>query len=189
MTQDEILKLKAATLYVLQKSGGELDFIHLFKILYFAEREHYANYGKHLIDDTFCALEHGPVPSFLYDAVKVATGIKQCTADSPLRLIASALLPGGGECRYYVIRASEAPDRDELSKAATASLDKSIAENLPKDVKQLSDDSHDEAWTEAWNKRHASPMKSISIAKAGGASESFLDYLKEQETLDRLLAD
>ena len=72
MTTDDMLKLKAVTLYIL-KQCGELDFIHLFKILYFAERQHYATYGKHLVKDTFCALERGPVPSFLYDAVKVAT--------------------------------------------------------------------------------------------------------------------
>ena len=41
MTTDDMLKLKAVTLYIL-KQCGELDFIHLFKILYFAERQHYA---------------------------------------------------------------------------------------------------------------------------------------------------
>lgn len=35
MTTDDMLKLKAVTLYIL-KQCGELDFIHLFKILYFA---------------------------------------------------------------------------------------------------------------------------------------------------------
>ena len=34
MTTDDMLKLKAVTLYIL-KQCGELDFIHLFKILYF----------------------------------------------------------------------------------------------------------------------------------------------------------
>lgn len=189
MTRDEILKLKAATLYVLKQSGGELDFIHLFKILYFAEREHYSSYGKHLIKDTFCALELGPVPSFLYDAVKVAIGVTPCSSHSPLRLIASALSPAGGECCYYIIQAKEEPDMDELSRASIASLDKSIAENLPKDSKQLSLDSHDAAWTEAWNTKHNSPMNSLSIAKAGGASEGFINYLKEQEAIDRLLMD
>ena len=46
MTTDDMLKLKAVTLYIL-KQCGELDFIQLFKILYFAERQHYATYGKH----------------------------------------------------------------------------------------------------------------------------------------------
>lgn len=189
MTRDEILKLKAVTLYILKQCGGELDFIHLFKILYFAERSHYAAYGKHLVADTFCAMERGPVPSFLYDAVKVATGISRCTDASALKLISSALAPAGGECRYYIVRALEEPDMDELSRAAIASLDKSISENQNKDAKQLSEESHDEAWKEAWNYKHASPMKSLSIAKAGGAEDGFASYIAEQEKLDKYLAD
>ena len=189
MTRDDILKLKAVTLYILKQCGGELDFIHLFKILYFAERSHYAAYGKHLVADTFCAMERGPVPSFLYDAVKVATGISGCTDASALKLISSALAPAGGECRYYIVRALEEPDMDELSRAAIASLDKSISENQNKDARQLSEESHDEAWREAWNYKHASPMKSLSIAKAGGAEDGFASYIAEQEKLDNYLAD
>ena len=48
----EILKLKAVVLYILDKSG-EMDFIHLFNILYFAERKQYAEYGQHLVHDSF----------------------------------------------------------------------------------------------------------------------------------------
>ena len=189
MTRDEILKLKAVTLYILKQCGGELDFIHLFKILYFAERRHYATYGKHLVADTFCAMERGPVPSFLYDAVKVTTGFSRCTDTSTLRLISSALAPVGGECCHYIVRALEDPDMDELSRAAIVSLNKSISENQHKDARQLSTESHDKAWEEAWNNKHASPMNSISIAKAGGAKDGFASYIAEQEKLDRYLAD
>ena len=51
----------------------------------FAERQHYATYGKHLVKDTFCALERGPVPSFLYDAVKVATNSAHAVKGSLLQ--------------------------------------------------------------------------------------------------------
>ena len=37
MSAEDIAKLKAVALYVLDKCG-ETDFIHLFKIIYFAER-------------------------------------------------------------------------------------------------------------------------------------------------------
>lgn len=68
------LSLKAVALYVLDKCG-ETDFIHLFKIIYFAERNLYAKYGQHLVKDTaFIAMEHGPVPSHLYDALKLMNG-------------------------------------------------------------------------------------------------------------------
>ena len=48
MSAEDIAKLKAVALYVLDKCG-ETDFIHLFKIIYFAERNLYAKYGQHLV--------------------------------------------------------------------------------------------------------------------------------------------
>ena len=39
-----------------------------------AERSLYAKYGQHLVKDTFIAMEHGPVPSHLYDALKLMNG-------------------------------------------------------------------------------------------------------------------
>lgn len=184
MKREDILKLKAVTLYILKKCGGETDYVHLFKILYFAEREHMASYGTHLIRDVFCALPKGPVPSFLYDAVKVASG--RHLADEDLLLIANALTPGDGEGDFW-IRATEDPDMDELSKADISILDKSINDYLPIDYRELSMKSHDSAWLEAWNKRQAEPMDEFLIAKAGGASDGFVAYMKEQEMLDDLI--
>ena len=51
MSAEDIAKLKAVALYVLDKCG-ETDFIHLFKIIYFAERNLYAKYGQHLVKNT-----------------------------------------------------------------------------------------------------------------------------------------
>ena len=57
MSAEDIAKLKAVALYVLDKCG-ETDFIHLFKIIYFAESSLYAKYGQHLVKDTFIAMEN-----------------------------------------------------------------------------------------------------------------------------------
>lgn len=181
MTKDEILKMKAAVLYILGKSG-EMDFIHLFKILYFAERRQYAEYGQHLIHDSFCALERGPVPSLLYDVAKKVVGMK-FTQHPHMDLIADALTSGSGEC-HYMLKAVEAPDMDELSEAEITAIDLAYDENVNKNINQLSADSHDLAWTDAWAKSHNSAMDTIKIAKAGGASDEFLRYIRESEILD-----
>lgn len=181
MTKDDVLKLKAAVLYIINKCG-EIDFIHLFKILYFAERKQYAEYGQHLISDSFCALERGPVPSYLYDAVKKVVGMP--SANHPhMELLTHALAPGNGEC-HYMLKAIENPDMDELSEADIEALDISYAENINKDIRTLSSDSHDEAWNEAWNKSRHSVINPLWIAKAGGASEEFLQYISDSEKLD-----
>lgn len=83
LTLDEMLKLKAAVLYVINKCGV-IDYFHLFKILYFADRAHYAHYGRRIIQDTFCALQKGPVPSTLFDAIKIATNQTTAIKSSPL---------------------------------------------------------------------------------------------------------
>ena len=184
MTKEQILKLKAVVLYIINKCG-EIDFIHLFKILYFAERKQYAEYGQHLVYDSFCALERGPVPSFLYDAVKNVAGLKY-TSHNNMDILTNALASGSGEC-HYMLRATQTPDMDELSEAEIEALDCSIAENIHKDISTLSSDSHDEAWRQAWEKSHNSPMDVLMIAKAGGASDDFIEYIRENEMLENYI--
>ena len=130
MSHEDIEKLKAVTLYILSKCGAT-DYIHLFKILYFAEKKHYATYGAHITNDTFIAMEHGPVPSFLYDALKLVTHQETASPNNALWEIAKAVHPGSADM-YYYIKGAESPDLDELSQAEIASLDTSIMEN--KDV-------------------------------------------------------
>jgi len=186
MTEEDILKLKAVTLYVLEKCG-ETDYIHLFKILYFAERQHYAHYGQHLINDKFYALPKGPVPSFLYDAVKVASGLKKHHNGDSLDVISSALAHGEGECQYYYISGKENPDMEELSRADIKSLDEAIALCKDEDSNTLSSMSHDEAWSSAYKTHANSEMDSLLMAKAGGATNGFIEYIAEQEKLNRVL--
>lgn len=181
MTKEDVLKLKAAALYVIGKRGA-IDFIHLFKILYFAERKQYAEYGQHLIADSFCAFQNGPVPSFLYDAVKAVTG-RSFTKRDNLELLTTSMTAAGGECDY-ILHATEAADMDYLSDAEVEALDWSYDENIGKEFTDLSESSHDVAWSTAWEKAANSEMNSLMIAKAGGASDDFLRYIGENEKLD-----
>lgn len=183
MSAEDIAKLKAVALYVLDKCG-ETDFIHLFKIIYFAERSLYAKYGLHLVKDSFVAMEHGPVPSNLYDALKLMNGKG---GNKAVKSISDALKPAGGECAWFFVKANEKPDMDELSPAEIVALDEAIAAYRNMDTKDLSELSHDSAWHSAWDAKHNAVMSSLSIAKAGDASDDFLEYLKEQEDLDSLL--
>ena len=185
MVISDIEKLKAVTLYILKKCGAT-DYIHLFKILYFAEKAHYAEYGKHITKDTFVAMEHGPVPSFLYDALKLVTNQDKANDNNPLWIIANAIKRGSADL-YYFFMGAEEPDMDELSKAEIVSLDQSIAENKDLSPWALSEKSHDLAWHAAWDVMQNSTIDPYKIAEAGGASEGFVDYLKEQDKMDAFL--
>lgn len=184
LTIDEILKLKAVVLYVITKCN-EIDYFHLFKILYFADKEHYARYGRRIICDTFCALPKGPVPSFLFDAVKVATNQPTTNRNKNLNVISDALW-SPDPSYYFILSAKEKPDMEELSKSDIELLDKSINENRNTDIESLSNKSHDEAWTNAWNKQKAYPIDPILMAKSAGANEDMIEYIKENELLNSL---
>lgn len=184
LTKDDMLKLKAAVLYIINKCD-ELDYYHLFKILYFADKEHYAKYGRRIIKDTFCALPKGPVPSILFDAIKVTCHQNDASPHSPLRIIADSLEASDPTC-YFILSAKEKADMDELSSSDILLLDKSIEENKNLSVPQLTLKSHDEAWQKAWDTKNNSEMEPILMAKSGGASQAMIDYIKDNEEIDSL---
>lgn len=184
MTQDDILKLKAVALYIINKCKG-IDYFHLFKIIYFADREHYAVYGRRIIQDTFCAFKNGPVPSNLYNAIKDATG-KEKLRDTSLQVISNSIEANDPDYDY-IITAKEEPDMEELSKSDIEMLDRSIDENLTLPFHVLSEKSHDIAWQTANDKHHNSEMDPLLMAKAAGASDATMDFIHENEELNKIL--
>ena len=73
-TTIQIAKIKAVVLYIMQSFPQGVDYIKLFKILYFAQQDHLVRYGKVLVEDSFKALKHGPVPTYTYKALQIAEG-------------------------------------------------------------------------------------------------------------------
>ena len=177
---DRISKISAAAKYVLIK-GGAMDIYHLVKILYFAEREHYANYGIHLLPDNFVAMNYGPVPTLLYDAIKIA----RTDIDAYPQNILASQLAKSFVVKGELLAAAGEIDMDELSRAEIQALDRSIAENKNKKFDLLRDQSHDIAWRTAWETKNNSLMNEFLIAKAGGASDDFIDYMRECREFER----
>lgn len=182
MTQDDILKLKSAFLYILSKQSY-IDQFHVFKILYFADRAHLAKYGRRIINDTFCALGNGPVPSNLYDTVKFKNG----HLEKPIYYNSGAFKPildsfdTGVEDAFFYLFGKEHPDLDELSMSDIECLDEAFLNYKDVDMGVLSELSHDSAWGKAWDKKRNSPIDILDMAEAGGASEDLIEYIRETE--------
>ena len=68
-TIEQINKIETVVLYVLRNFPEGVDYIKLFKIIYFAQKEYLANYGKVLCPDTFKARTFGPVPGKVYPII------------------------------------------------------------------------------------------------------------------------
>lgn len=183
LTHDDVLKLKAATLYVLNKCGV-LDFYHLFKILYFADRKHYATYGRRIINDTFMAMNDGPVPTYLYDVIKTVTNRGGLPITSELWDIANAI-GQESEVAYYYLHAKGKPDMDELSVSDVQMLNEAIDKYSYLPYGELRNLSHDSAWNKAQLNSAINPHDS---AEAAGASEDMMAFIGELETFDQVPA-
>lgn len=51
-TIDQILKIKAVVLYILKAFPEGVDYIHLFKVMYFAQQDQLKEYGLPIMYDT-----------------------------------------------------------------------------------------------------------------------------------------
>lgn len=186
-TTDQILKIKATVLYVLGQMPQGVDYIHLFKILYFAQQKHLVTYGMPLMEDTFCARKHGPVPTLTYKVLKASESgqtFEQKEMQEYLSAVKVELRDG-----HQMVMAIEKADMDELSKSDVLVLDECINRLRNIDAFDLSDLSHDKAWLKA--KRTAdrtgedAKIPLYDIADAGGATKEMLGVIRERQWIER----
>ena len=188
---EEVNKIKAVVEYILQQMGKGVDYIHLFKVMYFAQEEHLAVYGVPMMYDTFVARKHGPVPSLTYKVLRVAEG-KTVDVTEELHSFASDLSISADNGHQEVTLAEGVQcDMDELSRSNVRILDKWIGQC--KDIKSfdLSEMSHDKAWQKAVRQTDRTgedtKISLYDMAAAGGASKDMLKVVKERQLNRRAL--
>ena len=188
-TKDEIKKIEAVVLYILKEFKDGVDYIKLFKIMYFAQREYLATYGLTVMDDSFKARQRGPVPSLTYKVVKMAeTGDFAQEVSDEVRTFASAIRVDDSQ-RVFAL---QDPDMDYIYKMARAELDQTIAKYRNMDSHELSELSHDAAYQTVVERMQDDPQKDvltlIDIARAGGATEPMVDHIREVQLIKAALA-
>lgn len=192
MTEFEVQKLRSAMLFILNKKGS-IDIFRLFKILYFADRQHMAEYGRRIISDTFCAFENGPVPTVLYDILNNPE--RMAAIKQEYSIFLNSFTRGSNDARHYVFPETNINKEEYesyLSKSDIKCLDKSFDENINLSFGELSSKSHDIAWNEVWNVngRRNNPMNPYVSAKAEGANDDMIEYMEEMDEIaDYLMAN
>jgi len=157
-------------LYILQKTGG-LDCYRILKILYFAERTYLAKYCRKMVEDDFCALDYGPVPTTLYDAIKDRMG------KFPLSKALWESIQSAKEDASAVLLPRRSPDMDYIARHEAETLDEAIATYSTKRFNELVELSHGDAWRDT---SYCHVISSEKIAREGGLDQEELPYLREQ---------
>lgn len=183
-TSIQIAKIKAVLLYIMQSFPNGVDYIKLFKILYFAQQDHLVKYGKVLVEDSFKALKHGPVPIYTYKALQIAEG-------KPLEGNFDEFL-SDIQVRDKKVYTSAKPDMNYISGADKRCLDATIEKYKDIEPYDLSSLSHDSAWQEAMKRIKDDPQKNfitiIDIARAGKATQEMVDYIREKQIVKNALS-
>ncbi len=182
---EQIKKIEAVVLYILQHFNDGVDYIKLFKIMYFAQRKYLATYGLTIVEDTFKARVLGPVPSLTYKVVKMA---ENGEGSADLKEFISSIRVDGEQKVY----ANAEPDMDYLADMEREELEETISKYKNMDSKELSRLSHDKAYTTVCERMEDDPQKDvltlIDIARAGGASDSMVNHIRQTQILKEALA-
>lgn len=161
----------SAVLYILKKLGGKHDIHGISKILFFADMESLANWGRLITGDAYIAMKNGPVPSKIYDIFKYLrgdsyfSGIKDDVKES-LRMV-----------NHYIVEALTTPDMDCLSESDIECLDKAIDKCKGRSMDELTKISHGLAYSHTQRDRKISYK---DMLREFGCTEGYIDYIEEQ---------
>lgn len=184
-TEEQINKIQNVVLYVLQHFENGVDYIRLYKILYFAQCEYLANYGKLLFPETFRARKLGPVPTLTMKVIKSMEGDDE-TPSFGLEQFEASL-----SVQNKIVSASSSPDMEYLSKKEIEILDKWIDYCRDKGSYELSEQTHDEVYKSVIQRVISNPeldvYTSLDLAKSGKASAKMLEYIKDKTIFNSLV--
>ena len=145
------------------------------KILYFADKAHFLDYGRLITFDRYVAMKDGPVPSAVRNMMAAAAGADarmsssvRAVADNNARELLKRVrverdMSDGGELQH-VFPFSTGFERSALSQTDLECIRASIEENGDKNFGYLWDKSHEEeAWQEAWQERADGRVADMNI--------------------------
>lgn len=184
LTEDKE-KIQESILYVMGRQPREsepLSQYEIVKSLFLADRSHLNHYGRPVTYDNYVAMEHGPVPSMAYDALKPEFNFKsRFQAERPWISIPDK--NNSHVNRYTPLREAR---REYLSTSDMKALDWALETVQSLTFDQLRRLTHqDRAYIEAWDRRgnnNASKMKlALLIDKDGEILEDELVYFSSHK--------
>ncbi len=184
MREMDIRRIKAVLLYILNEMPeGCRDVYHIVKTAFYAQKDHLVKYALPLFNDKIVALPFGPVPSLIYDVLKVARGDQDSYRYYDEGLLSRLADPI--ESQYESFSSKEHPDMECLSASNVECLNAAIDVVSKMDFNSLMEKTHDNAWKSAYDNEGSHVMDNLLIAKENGASEEVLAYLSDALEFDK----
>ncbi len=146
------------------------DFHKIFKVLYFADRNHISDYGRSITGDTYIAMNDGPVPSNLYDIFKSVRGDGYFKDNGQFSKLFKVV-------NWDLIQPLSEPNMKKLSKTDITYLNQSLKKYGELSWDEIREKSHDYAWRKTVKN---TPISLKNILIETGNEESYAEYLKEQ---------
>lgn len=151
----------------------DMTKMKLFKLLFYADKHHLAEFGRPVIGDKYVKMEWGPVPSASYDIIKRRRD--RDLLDRHLSVRGSRLI------------VQHEPDLDSLSDSDVQALDVVLREYGRKTAEELSDLSHlEQAWIQASDN---GPMDYKLFFGESPDEARMLEIVIEDQDLRNLAAD
>lgn len=143
----------------------------VLKMIYFADRHHLLEFGRRIHDDSYIAMEDGPVPSHAYDLFKNVKFNRTSRPDYPVSA-------GQFEVRNgrEIVPLREAR-MEFLSVSELQCLNRYIEVLSKLSFPEIRDLSHDDAWKAASTN---GPMDIEEIVSAMEGGKEALPYLRER---------
>lgn len=141
--QMDMEKVLEAIAFVASKVP-EPTFHKISKMFWYADKLHLERYGFALSDDTYHAMENGPVPSCIYDIMKLAAGKIRNMQGVDSSVVKDII---GVKTDGKTVFVKRNPNLDFLSEAEIECLNDAMTEHGCKSFGQLSRETHDSAWS------------------------------------------
>ena len=155
-------------LYIVERLHRR-DLHKVFKILYFADREYLANYGYPITGDKYVAMQAGPVPSKVYDIVKIVRGDSYVSDFENLRSYFTIE-------DWSYIKPTKAANMRKIAPAEIEVIDQCLEKYGNMTYEEIKEKSHDVAWR---NTARDYIINIEAIAREAGLSADDLEYVAE----------
>lgn len=176
---DNLQIIKSVLLYILKNGSDKIrsNVYYIVKTAFFSQQKHLVKYLCPIFKDTIMALKFGPVPSNIYDILKISRGDSKTVkyhSNDEIALVSQSI---AFEDETFLPK--EDPDMDYLSPSSIECLDDAIKQVSDMSFDDILSATHGDEWQRAYNSSGNHIMDILEIVKEAGIHGDELNYLKE----------